>query len=142
MECYDSCLPSEHIQYPYSGGYLPVFDERELAVYRQRLEALQQELTGLGQTGEEAAGIVELDQTSVGRLSRMDALQGQAMSQERGRRREIELRRIAAALRRIAQGDFGFCTGCDEPIERKRLDFDPAVAQCIACAEKAEQGRG
>jgi DnaK suppressor protein len=119
-----------------------VFDERELAVYRRRLEALQQELTGLGQTGKEAAGIVELDQTSVGRLSRMDALQGQAMSQERGRRREIELRRIAAALRRIAQGDFGFCTGCDEPIERKRLDFDPAVAQCIACAEKVEQGRG
>lgn len=119
-----------------------MFDERELAVYRGRLQALQQELTGLGKTGQEAARIVELDQTSVGRLSRMDALQGQAMSQERGRRREIELRGIALALERIRQGDFGYCTGCDAPIDRKRLDFDPAAAQCIVCAQKAEQGRG
>lgn len=110
--------------------------------FRNRLLERQRVLQELRATGESAADVVELDQTSVGRLSRMDALQGQAMSQERGRRREIELRRIAAALRRIAQGDFGFCTGCDEPIARKRLDFDPAVAQCIACAEKAEQGRG
>ncbi len=118
-----------------------MFDDRELAVYKLRLEALRQELARLKQTGDEAAGIVELDQTSVGRLSRMDALQGQAMSQERGRRREIELRRIAAALQRIEQGDYGYCVSCDEPIARKRLDFDPAAAQCIACAEKAEQDR-
>ncbi len=118
-----------------------MFADLELAVYRRRLEALRQELTGLKQTGDEAAGIVELDQTSVGRLSRMDALQGQAMSQERGRRREIELRRIAAALQRIEQGDYGYCVNCDEPIARKRLDFDPAATQCIACAEKAERDR-
>ena len=118
-----------------------MFDDRELGVYKRRLEALRQELTHLKQTGDEAARIVELDQTSVGRLSRMDALQGQAMSQERGRRREIELRRIAAALQRIEQGDYGHCVSCNEPIARKRLDFDPVAAQCIACAEQAEQGR-
>ncbi len=120
-------------------GWLRVFDDRELAVYRRRLEALQQELTGLKRTGDAAAGIVELDQTSVGRLSRMDALQGQAMSQERGRRREVELRRIAAALQRIEQGDYGYCVSCDEAIAARRLDFDPAAAQCIACAHKSEQ---
>lgn len=118
-----------------------MIDDRELAAFKQRLEALQQELTDLKQTGDAASGIVELDQTSVGRLSRMDALQGQAMSQERGRRRESELRRIAAALQRIEQGDYGYCVSCDEAIAAKRLDFDPAAAQCIACAEKAEQDR-
>lgn len=118
-----------------------MFADAELAVYRRRLEELRQELTDLKQTGDEAAGIVELDQTSVGRLSRMDALQGQAMSQERGRRREIELRNIAAALQRIEQGDYGYCVSCDEPIVRKRLDFDPAATQCIACAENAERDR-
>ncbi|NNG11683.1 MAG: TraR/DksA family transcriptional regulator [Halobacteria archaeon] len=118
-----------------------MFTDAELAVYKRCLEALRQELTGLKQTGDEAAGIVELDQTSVGRLSRMDALQGQAMSQERGRRREIELRGIAAALQRIELGDYGYCVSCDEPIARKRLDFDPAATQCIACAEKVERDR-
>jgi DnaK suppressor protein len=120
---------------------LPVFDNTELGEYKRRLQAQQRELTLLKQTGDEAAGIVELDQTSVGRLSRMDALQGQAMSRERGRRREVELRRIAAALQRIEQGDYGHCVSCDGPVARKRLDFDPAVAQCIACAEKAERDR-
>ena len=118
-----------------------MFTESELDIYKGRLEALREDLVRLRQTGDAAAGIVELDQTRVGRLSRMDALQGQALSQERSRRREIELRRLAAALQRIAQGDYGYCVSCDKPIDRKRLDFDPAVAQCIACAQKAERNR-
>ena len=73
----------------------------------QRREALQSAVQG----GNDAASPVELDQTRVGRLSRMDALQGQAMSQETQRRREQELRRIAQALQRIEQGEFGTLLG-------------------------------
>lgn len=94
----------------------------------------QQELTALEQTGTEAAAIVELDQTRVGRLSRMDALQSQALSQERERRRGIQLQRIAAALRRIDQDDYGYCTECGEEIAFKRLQFDPATTLCFDCA--------
>ena len=84
---------------------------------------------------------VELDQTRLGRLSRMDALQDQAMSLETARRREIELRRIDAALGRIGAGDFGFCLTCDEPIGEARLALDPATPQCIDCARGAGSGR-
>jgi DnaK suppressor protein len=94
----------------------------------------------MAQTGREAAGVVELDQSKVGRLSRMDALQAQAISQERERRREQELQRIVAALQRIDSGDYGYCLECDEPIAQPRLELDPAVTLCIQCAGRKEQG--
>ena len=44
---------------------------------------------------------VELDQTKVGRLSRMDAMQSQAMAKETQRRRNADITRIDAAIKRI-----------------------------------------
>jgi DnaK suppressor protein len=60
------------------------------------------------------------------------------MSREQERRRRIELNNIAAALRRIEEGCFGYCVRCEEPIAVKRLEFDPATPLCIACASKAD----
>jgi DnaK suppressor protein len=116
-----------------------MFTDEEIVVIKARLLQLQQELQGLKDTGEDAASVVELDQTSVGRLSRMDALQGQAMSKETGRRRQVELQKIAAALRRIDGGDYGYCLSCDEPVARERLALDPAATLCIDCANKKER---
>jgi len=113
--------------------------ESEYGQVRQRLLQLQRELRALLDTGEDAARVVELDQTSVGRLSRMDALQGQAMSQERARRRQRELQRIAAALRRLENGEYGDCQDCGEPIDVRRLEMDPAADLCIRCASAREQ---
>lgn len=77
---------------------------------------------------------MELDQTRVGRLSRMDALQGQAMAQETERRRKNELQRIEAALLRVESGDYGYCVTCGEEISAKRLALDPSTPLCIDCA--------
>ena len=81
--------------------------------------------------------MVDLDQTSVGRLSRMDALQRQAMAQGTARRRAAERARIEAALRRIDSGDYGSCTACGEGIGADRLAADPAVALCADCMRRA-----
>jgi DnaK suppressor protein len=116
-------------------------DEQQVEAFRGRLLQQQQALRGLQQTADEAARTVELDQTSVGRLSRMDALQGQAMSQERDRRRRIELQRIAAALQRIDAGDYGACVHCGDEIAIKRLELDPAAPLCIDCASNADELR-
>jgi len=56
------------------------------------------------------------------------------MSQARERRREIQLHKIAAALKRIERDDFGYCAECGEEIAFKRLEFDPAATLCIDCA--------
>jgi DnaK suppressor protein len=79
---------------------------------------------------------VELDQARVGRLSRMDALQVKEMAAETARRRDAELNRIAAALARIKDGEFGWCLNCGEAIAPKRLENDPAAPNCFGCAGK------
>ena len=97
----------------------------------------QSELKALSATGDEASKPVELDQARVGRLTRMDALQGQAMSQEARRRRELELVRISKALKRLELGEFGECLTCGEKVAIGRLEVDPAATLCIGCAESA-----
>ena len=105
---------------------------------RTRLLERQTELESVVDSGDDAARPVELDQARVGRLTRMDALQAQAMAQESGRRRRLELRRIEAALARIDSGDYGYCFACDEPIPQSRLAIDPAATLCVGCASTAE----
>ncbi len=80
---------------------------------------------------------VELDQNRMGRLSRMDALQGQQMAQEAERRRLLKLKQIAGALLKIDKDDYGFCYICDNEIQAERLRFDPTITRCINCSEKA-----
>jgi DnaK suppressor protein len=108
----------------------------------QRLESLllekKTELIREGETGQQAEEVVELDQARVGRLSRMDAMQAQAMSQETGRRRRLHLLEIDAALERIRAGDYGDCFECGEGINPKRLEADPGATLCISCAEAQE----
>ena len=104
----------------------------------KKLLELREQLELTVATGSEAAEVVELDQARVGRLSRMDALQTQAMAQASGQRREALLREIDAALKRIDDRVYGICESCDEPINPKRLEIDPIARLCIDCASAAE----
>jgi len=115
-------------------------DDKRIAELRERLVQKQEALLSLEETGAQAANTVELDQTTVGRLSRMDDLRAQAMSQESERRRHLELQRINSALQRMAAGEYGYCVRCAEEIALKRLEFDPAALLCIRCASEAESG--
>lgn len=110
----------------------------DLHFFRERLAERLIELKDLAEIGDAAAKPVELDQTTVGRLSRMDAMQAQAMSIETKRRREGEVLRINAALERINNGRYGNCLECDELISTARLKFDPSNLLCINCAENRE----
>ncbi len=80
----------------------------------------------------------ELEDNRLGRLSRFEAIQSQAMLREAERRRKSELQRIEAALRRIEEGDYGLCQSCGEEIAPKRLEVEPATPYCIDCANKSE----
>jgi DnaK suppressor protein len=106
--------------------------------WRARLLALRDELEGIAATGDESAAVVELDQSRVGRLSRMDAMQAQAMAKASANRRQAMLLKITAALKRIDDDEFGLCRACEEPINPRRLEFDPTAIQCIDCASKGE----
>jgi len=106
---------------------------------RARLLELREQLESVAAVGDDSSQTVELDQARVGRLSRMDALQAQAMSQASGRRREVMLRKISAALERVDNNDYGRCQSCEEMISRGRLESEPTAVLCIECATRAEQ---
>jgi DnaK suppressor protein len=110
----------------------------ELAAVRARLEQIKADLLAPDETARDATRPVVLDQTSVGRLSRMDAMQGQAMAVASQARRQLQMRRIDAALARLDAGEYGFCTRCGEDINPRRLEFDPTTPLCIECATKDE----
>ena len=106
---------------------------------REKLLKLREDTESLAASSDQSSQVVELDQARLGRLSRMDAMQAQAMAQASGRRRQVMLQKISSALARIDNETYGFCQSCEEAIHRKRLEFDPAAELCIQCAEKAEQ---
>lgn len=101
---------------------------------RQRLLDELAEIEALSNSSAEARGAVTLDQQSVGRLSRMDAMQGQAMAKASEHRRRARVSMIKSALQRIDEDDYGICQECGEDIPAGRLDIDPTVATCVTCA--------
>ena len=102
---------------------------KQLLCLRSELHELEEELVKAGET-------VVLDQTRVGRLSRMDALQVQQMALESARRRQHQIVKIDGALQRIASGDYGSCFVCGEEIIASRLSVDPTSTRCMQCVEK------
>jgi RNA polymerase-binding transcription factor len=84
---------------------------------------------------ESTRGPVQLDQQNAGRLTRMDAMQRQAMASETQRRRRLRRQRLEQALKRIDEGEFGYCAECGDAIPGRRLDIDPTFHLCVKCAE-------
>ena len=113
---------------------------RRTDTLRDRLVEEREALLDVEESATEATNTVELDQTRVGRVSRMDAMQSQAMAKESDRRRRLTLQRIDSALRRMDEGEYGYCVACGEEIAASRLEADPAAPLCIECASRAEQG--
>ena len=103
--------------------------------FRKKLEALEVELEiDLEGEKKDSEKIVELD-TSIGRLSRMDAMQSQQMALELRRRREQQLMRVQNALKRIGRGTYGVCGKCRVPMPEDRLEIQPEAVLCVRCSE-------
>jgi DnaK suppressor protein len=110
----------------------------DLAALRRRLQADLAQIDASISQANDAARTVMLDQSSVGRLSRMDAMQQQAMAQGMQERLATQKRKLEAALTRIDAGRFGLCCECDAEIGRERLEGDPAAVFCIDCVQEHE----
>jgi len=105
----------------------------QLAKYKEPIEQQLEELNAEDVLGQSAQKTVELNQQLVGRLSRMDALQSQAMAQEQQRRRDALKQALQAALRRLSEDEFGYFMECGGEIEEVRLLANPTVLKCMAC---------
>lgn len=110
----------------------------DLRYFEERLLDEQAEIMGLTSLMSDSTKPVVLDQNSVGRLSRMDAMQAQAMAQAGAARQQQRLTQIASALDRIDDNVYGRCLQCDELIAIGRLQIEPTVEYCITCVVLTE----
>ena len=105
----------------------------QLKKLKSLLEQERAELQALSEATVADRALVTLDQQSVGRLSRMDAMQQQSMDIAREERRRKRLKVLEAALARLAEDDYGYCITCGEDISLERLRADPATTRCLDC---------
>lgn len=118
---------------------MTALEAQQQADLRRMLDQLERELEELLADSLGLSETVQLDQARVGRLSRMDALQHQAMAQEQRRRASVRLDRVRA---RIAEHegrdpDFGLCRTCLEAIPWARLTALPDALFCVDCQDQS-----
>ncbi|MEJ2482225.1 MAG: hypothetical protein P8049_03670 [Gemmatimonadota bacterium] len=101
---------------------------------REELESQLVRLTRSIESSEAALRPVELDQSRVGRLSRMDELQNQSLTRNLHEREEIRLGLIRSALERISEGTYGRCAACGSAIPYERLVVFPEAPECGSCS--------
>lgn len=111
-----------------------MFTSDQIALFQSRLTARIQRLKAEQEMSADQRTTVNLDQQSVGRLSRMDALQHQAMALATDRRRAARIAAAKSALDTLDSEEFGYCQDCGEAIGIARLEHDPALRLCITCA--------
>jgi len=109
-------------------------NDTQIKHFRVMLNTMRVAISEQDDVAHDSQKTVQLDQQSVGRLSRMDAMQQQAMAKATQARRGQQSLRIIAAFSRMDEGEFGYCTECGEDIPLKRLELDPTLATCVSCA--------
>jgi len=102
--------------------------------YRPLIVAELDDLRGASAATAQERRPVELDQQSVGRLSRMDAIRNLEMAAGTEARRKARIVALTRALARLDEGEFGSCEDCGDFIGHGRLDADPAAPRCVECA--------
>ena len=108
--------------------------EPQLAELRAELERQLKKLRKSMAVSDEAIKTVVLDQTAVGRVSRIDSLQNQGIAQGLREREAVRLVQIQEALERLSDGTYGSCTACGGFIAFERLYVFPESALCAACS--------
>ncbi len=124
---------------PHTGTPMKPLSKDEIISYHKQLQVLKLELEGLMQATEAGAQPVDLDQP-IGRLSRIDAIQAQKLTQANRARSKVRLQHVMAALAAVRDDEYGMCRRCDEEIARERLNAAPESPLCLTCMEAIERG--
>lgn len=115
-----------------------MMDDATLERFKQQLEELEAELRDSVEGKADATAPVQVD-SSIGRLSRMDAIQSQQMALGLKARQQQALLRVQNALKAIANGTYGECRRCKGPIATERLEAQPDAVFCVTCAERTQR---
>jgi DnaK suppressor protein len=108
-------------------------NSQQLSIFKQQLESLLKQIQESFESTDHASDTVVLDQSRLGRLSRMDAMQQQEMAKAELSQLKIRLKLIQKALVKFEQNEFGWCEDCDQAIPIQRLQIKPESQYCIKC---------
>ncbi len=121
---------------------IPPLQRQELTPQQRQelgaaLQTLRAQLAEMLRDGAGLAGTVELDQSRMGRVSRIDALQQQKMAQATLARHAVRMERVTIALERFADPEiYGTCPDCGDDIGYRRLRAAPDAIFCVECASE------
>ncbi|WP_420581732.1 TraR/DksA family transcriptional regulator [Reichenbachiella sp.] len=73
-------------------------------------------------------------ENSIGRISRMDAINNKSINEASLRKAEEKLSKLKVALSKIDDKDFGICVRCLKPIPVGRIMLMPQSNKCVNCA--------
>jgi DnaK suppressor protein len=111
--------------------------ERDLRAVERRLRErraeLHERLSRLAEPPERGTGISFGKRIGDGTTEAVSRLTDVGV----GGRLEVSEERVARALEKLAEGSYGICDACGEPIAAARLDAAPESVLCIACARRA-----
>lgn len=108
--------------------------EDQIAELTSELDRVLKKLEKSMRTTEDAMRPVELDQTAVGRLSRIDSLQNQGLTRNLQEREQAKLGQVMTAFQRMEEGRYGVCVECGGDIPFDRLQVFPETPTCTACS--------
>lgn len=111
---------------------------QDLEKFQRKLTELRDALQQQFELGRSGADKVVLDQTKIGRLSRIDALQQQQIAASSQQSVTRHLRMVHKALAKIQSGDYGYCDECGEVIDKARLEVRPEAPYCLDCQSGME----
>ena len=120
-------MPTEHLS------------RDQIAELARQLKQKQTDLESQLEHSRQGTEPVTLDQQSVGRVSRMDAIQQQQMNVANREQATLLLKAIASALSRIDLHEYGYCLDCGEPVGFARLQAQPQAPLCLTCQSALEQ---
>ncbi len=94
----------------------------------QKLHSLATEVIEL----EELTKPIPLD-ASIGRVSRMDAINNKSINEAALRDKKKLVKRLERTLDRIKEKDYGYCQKCGNEIPFGRLEYMPHTTRCVKC---------
>ena len=75
-------------------------------------------------------------ENSIGRISRMDAINNKSVVDAALRTKRAKLIKLKVAIVKVDEESFGNCAFCSNPIQPKRLMFMPESTRCVRCASR------
>lgn len=105
-------------------------EKKELkALIDENIESIKEEIIELT----ELTKPVSLD-ASIGRLSRMDAINNKAINEKQLREKKSTLQKLERAQERYKEDKLGKCLKCGEEIPFGRLKIMPYTTRCVKCS--------